>query len=211
MRFSIKVFLVWVFMGLFFLSQGFCREPSKKSDLSMELVQIETTIREIQVLQNKLLKFYILNLLKNKNSNAQTYNFYFSLNKITLNQIKSLEDKKKNLKKLHKETYQNLLFSQLKTQAFVHPLSRQISVNPGHYNFSVFRRTLIYAPISGLVKTIRLTNEGFSLIIENEKCNAYLSGIDEIKINLGQHIVSKEVIGVIEKPKNLKFNLTCAK
>lgn len=212
MKFRFLLFIGFTILLLIHTYKGECLEPSNLT-LSKSLVQVEKELTEINVLQRKLLKVYIFSHLKSKDfrGNFRETGIYLSLNKFTLRKILSLEEKENKLKKLQAQIHQNLLLTQLKTQISVHPLNPKISLNVGSYSLKISKKTSVSAPIAGVVKGMKLTEEGYLLSIENERCVAHLYGLDEITVNLGQKVVLKEVLGTVEKPKVFKFDLNCVK
>lgn len=210
MRFRVLVFIILLLLIPTYKGEGL---ETSNLTLSKSLTQVERELTEINVLQRKLLKVYIFSHLKSRDfrSNLREMGIYLSLNRFTLRKIFTLEEKEKKLKKLQAQIYQNLLLTHLKTQLSVHPLNPKISLNVGNYSLRISKKTSVSAPITGVVKGIKLTEEGYLLSIENQRCVAYLYGLDEITVNLGQEVVLKEVLGAVEKPKVFKFNLSCVK
>lgn len=207
-----KLLFMIIISSLIYPFRGECVETLNLS-LSKSLVQLERELKEINALQRKLLRVYIFSHLKSKdlkNSPKET-RIYLSLNRFTLRKILALEERERKLRRLYAQTHQNWLLTNLKMLSSVHPLNPKNLIGVGNYSFKVFQKTYVSAPIAGVVKNIKLTEEGFLLRIENERCVAYLYGLDEIKIHLGQEVVLKEILGTVEKPKILKFNLNCAK
>lgn len=209
MRF--KLFIIIIFL-LIHPCEGRCLE-TPNLNLSKSLTQIEKELTEVNVLQKKLLKIYIFTHLKSKNlkNSPRKTGIYLSINRFTLRKILTLEERERKLRRLHAQIYQNLLLTNLRTLNSVHPLNSRTPISVGNYSFKISQRTHVSAPIAGIVRSIKLTEEGYLLRIENERCVAYLYGIDEIRVNLGQEVILKEILGTVEKPRVFKFNLHCVK
>lgn len=71
---------------------------------------------------------------------------------------------------------------------------------PGKYNVKLKEKTTIKAPFEGIVKKISFKGGKTALILENEKCQAYLDGLSNVNVTLGQKINTLEPVGISSEP-----------
>ncbi|PMP67568.1 MAG: hypothetical protein C0190_03010 [Thermodesulfobacterium geofontis] len=67
----------------------------------------------------------------------------------------------------------------------------------------------VLAPIAGIVKGIVYKQNHIRIVIENEKCKAIISGLDDVLVSAGESVLRKQIIGSIKENKNLSFSVDC--
>jgi hypothetical protein len=88
----------------------------------------------------------------------------------------------------------------------------EVIISPGKFKRKVRPGTVIKAPFSGIVKKISFIQNSFTLTLENQQCLAFISGFSLIKVNLGEEVRAKEILGEAshsEEPENIYFELFC--
>ncbi len=98
-----------------------------------------------------------------------------------------------------------------KTSYLFDPITEK-SISTGKFKRHVQPGTPIKAPISGIVKKISFLNNSLTLTLENKQCFAFISGFSIIKVNLGEEVRAKQVLGEAsysEEAENLYFEIFC--
>jgi biotin carboxyl carrier protein len=98
-----------------------------------------------------------------------------------------------------------------KTSFLFDPITEK-SISTGKFKRHVQPGTPIKAPISGIVKKISFLNNSLTLTLENKQCFAFISGFSIIKVNLGEEVRAKQVLGEAsysEEAENLYFEIFC--
>ncbi len=194
-----------------------------------KLIYIKRKKKNLDRLKEKLLKVYITlyieRLYKNNITEFLKKADYLSLlkeeekfkfiEKALLRKLFKIEDEEKKLdiayikiqkdiKKLKEKK------EKLKAQKAIaiHPLTGR-AISAGNYIFKVKKSSLVFAPISGMVKGITYKHTEIDVLIENKNCTASIAGLDEIKVNIGDNVLKRQIIGRINKTKDLYFTLKC--
>ncbi len=85
-------------------------------------------------------------------------------------------------------------------------------ITPGKFKRKVRSGANIKAPLSGIVKKISFIQNSFTITLENQQCFAFISGFSLIKVNLGEEVRAKQVLGEAshsEEPENIYFEIFC--
>lgn len=88
----------------------------------------------------------------------------------------------------------------------------EVVISQGKFKRKVRPGTAIKAPFSGIVKKISFIQNSFTLTLENQQCLAFISGFSLIKVNLGEEVRVKQILGEAshsEEPENIYFELFC--
>ena len=95
--------------------------------------------------------------------------------------------------------------------AIVDPLSGKPTA-PRNFNGVINHPISIFAPFSGKIDSLGMRGTTLFIILKGKRCNATISGIDDLTINIGSKVSAGEVIGKVEKvPKNFSFKVECSK
>lgn len=95
----------------------------------------------------------------------------------------------------------------------IDPITKE-SIIPGHYKKSVRPGTPVKAPHSGIIKKISFIADTFTIYIEGSKCNSILSGLSVLKVNIGEEILTGQLLGEAgfsEEESNLQYIIKCHK
>lgn len=114
-----------------------------------------------------------------------------------------------------KETKENIIQTNtenIKKGFFLLDPITEKSISPGKFKRQIQPGTPIKAPFSGIVKKISFTHNSLTLTLENKQCFAFISGFSIIKVNLGEEVRAKQILGEAsysEEGENLYFEIFC--
>jgi len=188
----------------------------------MQLTQIEKEKEDLKELKDKLLKIYITlyvkkhytdniaEILKNPNylKILNKEEKFKLIEKALIKKILTIKKKEESLNIAYKKILRDIKILKTQKVYVINPLDGTL-LRLGKHVFKVKKFTFIIAPITGVVKGIIYRFNNISIIIENEKYTVSISGLDEIKVNIGDHIKMKKIIGYIRKPKEISFFVKC--
>ena len=209
-----------ILLFLFFSNLCFSQIKDKKNakDIDsiikykkMQLTEIEKEKKDLKKLKDKLLKIYITlyikkhytdniaEILKNPNylkilNKEEKFKF---IEKALIKKILTIKKKEESLDIAYKKILEDIKTLKAQKVFVINPLNGT-PLRLGKHVFKVKKFTFIMAPITGVVKGITYRFNNISIIIENEKCTASISGLDEIKVNIGDQIKMKKIIGYIK-------------
>ncbi len=188
-------------------------EKNELKLLQKKLFNIQEELKNVKNTKEKILKLYIsLFLYKNiktklikDNQNKENYLEVFKnyediylFQKFLLNSLlKSLIEKEEELKE--KERYYLSKITQLRKKE-----TNTIKKDSEEYlNF-------IKSPINGNIKQINFTENKIALTIEGDKCKAHITGIEVLKVNLGDYVKKGDIIGEnLSKKERPKISTKC--
>jgi len=222
-----------ILLFLFFSNLCFSQIKDKKNakDIDsiikykkMQLTKIEKEKEDLKELKYKLLKIYIAlyikkhytdniaEILKNPNylkilNKEEKFKF---IEKALIRKIFAIKKKEESLDIAYKKILKDIKTLKAQKIYVINPLNGR-PLKLGKYVFKVKKFTSVKSPITGIVKGITYRFNNISIIIENEKCTASISGLDEIKVNIGDQIKMRKIIGYIKKPKEIFFIVKCKK
>ncbi|MCS7279761.1 MAG: hypothetical protein NZ530_06895 [Thermodesulfobacteriaceae bacterium] len=208
------IFLIfWLILFIESLNATSSYEDNNIKFLQKNLIKTKQELENIQETKKKLLKLYI-NLFiynnfkekimqtdKNQKNLLETLKEYEDrdlFQKFLLNYlIKSLLKKEKELK--------------AKEDLYLSKINKLKQEKLDYNKNNIVKFNFIESPIEGIVKQINFIENKINIVIEGEKCKAYISGIEVLKVNLGDYVKNKDIIGEIfnqkEKPKiSIKCN-----
>ncbi|MCX8041982.1 MAG: hypothetical protein N3A56_05750 [Thermodesulfobacteriaceae bacterium] len=208
------IFLIfWLILFIESLNATSSYEDNNIKFLQKSLIKTKQELENIQETKKKLLKLYI-NLFiynnfkekimqtdKNQKNLLETLKEYEDrdlFQKFLLNYlIKSLLKKEKELK--------------AKEDLYLSKINKLKQEKLDYNKNNIVKFNFIESPIEGIVKQINFIENKINIVIEGEKCKAYISGIEVLKVNLGDYVKNKDIIGEIfnqkEKPKiSIKCN-----
>ncbi|MFN4197049.1 MAG: hypothetical protein ACK4FM_03465 [Caldimicrobium sp.] len=79
---------------------------------------------------------------------------------------------------------------------------------PGKYNAYLKENTTVKAPFEGIIKKISFKGEKITLILENDKCEARLNGLNNVTVSLGEKVNVLEPLGKSSDP-NFSYEIIC--
>ncbi len=236
MRYNWVIF-IFLFSFLFLFSLNINAQIRNKEfnnivkNKKEEILNLENQLKSFKNEENKILKLY-LTILLTKNYQNSLNKFFENpeylkildedtkikiLEKALIKKLKFLKEKQKILK-AKKENFLKEI-EKMKVNAniqsptnfyIIDPLSEKV-LKPGKYFVKVKTFTYIKSPISGTIKGIVFKSEGISLIIENEKCKVLITGLDDAKVDIGNRVTIKEIIGNIKENKDFSYEILCNK
>ena len=212
-----KKILVFIFIIIFFSNIGF----SAKINLFQQKKQIKQ-------MKKNLLKLYFCTLVVEKMFPYKSLNVEDTIKlkileetlsksleylnrkeKFLSKEIKKLQ-KKKELEKVRREIIEEVR-KRLEKEGITDPLSGARKI-PKSYTFQVKSPKDVYAPFSGKISEIGIRGESVFIKLKGKKCNATITGIDELEVSMGKPIKEGQVIGKIFRvPKKFEFFIECKK
>lgn len=200
---------------------------SKKEQIS----NIENELRFLKEEENKILKLYLTILLTKRYEDSLTKFFenpeYLKildeesknkiLEKALIKKLKFLREKQKILNAKKESVLREIekIKMNINVQSpldfyIIDPLSERV-LKPGNYFSKTKTFTYIKSPISGIVKGVAFKSDGISILIENEKCKVLINGLDDVKVDIGNKITIKEIIGNVKENKKIFYEIQCNK
>ncbi len=200
---------------------------NKKKQLS----NLENELKLLKEEENKILRLYLF-IVFTKSYSDNLAKFFENpeylkildedtkikiLENALIKKLKSLKEKQKilsaekeNVLKEIAKLKKNIDVQLPESFYMIDPLFKK-PLKPGKYFLKIETFTYIHSPMSGTIKSIAFKPEGISIIIENEKCKFLIKGLDDIKINIGDKVTIKEIIGTVKENKNLIYDIQCNK
>ncbi|NPA40588.1 MAG: M23 family metallopeptidase [Thermodesulfobacteria bacterium] len=198
-----------------------------KSGLSAQ-VSIAQQKKQIEQMKKNLLKLYFCTLvtekfLSYKNLNiensiklkifedtlAKSLEYLNEKEKQLSQKIKTLQ-KTKELEKVRREIIEEIR-RKLKKEGITDPLSRAKKI-PKSYSLRVNSPTNVYAPFGGRISEVGIRAGSVFIRLKGKRCEAIISGIDELEVGMGRPIKEGQVIGrIFRVPKKFEFLVNCKK
>ncbi len=231
MRFkTILILTLILFLPYVCLSKNTIRDINREIRLKeRKLSYIKKRKKKLELLRHKLLKLYItlyikkayetniVKFLKNADylSLLKEEEKFKLMERALVRKIVKIKNEEKRLdvtcRKIQEEI-KKLSEKREKLKArkavAIHPITGR-PVDVGDYIFRVEKPSSVFAPISGMVKGITYKHTEIDVLIENKNCTASIAGLDEIKVNIGDNVLKRQIIGRINKTKDLYFTLKC--
>lgn len=184
-----------------------------------ELIRLEREVRLKQITLESLKKTMVRYFLKKHFNEEKTFldlpedEFWTYLEKYKLSEslYKRLEREIKNEEaklKILKETYERFLKAKKEKEerqlaektskegySEIYDPITELPIKVGKYSKKLKSGISIKAPISGVIKKLSFREGKAILVIENEECIAYLEGLENMRVSLGENIKAKEILG----------------
>jgi hypothetical protein len=231
MKFKLP-FLISIIFFFFSLSisQAIRKDTNKKvEDKRSQLAELENRRDSLKNDKERFLKLYVnfyIKRLYNKDSSDFFKNpdyltllneeerFRF-IEKALIRKILSIEKEENAIT----VAYNKILKDIEKEKAKVQKVQKFYAVNPlsgepielGEHILKTKGPLSILAPIAGIIKGIGYKQNSIHIIVENERCKAVISGLDEVVVNVGDRVLRNQVIGNVKGEKNLSFSVNCEK
>ena len=226
MKFN-KIFLILLFLIFPFLT--FSQVTEKGIDKMIkskekQLIEIKEKRKALEELKEKFLKVYIALYIKGlyKNNISEIFKnpdystFFYEKEKLDFIKkalIKKILEIKKEEEKLdiaYNKTVREIKNLKVKRHCIFSFLYR-FPMKSGNYTFRLEGPAPVLAPVKGVIKKITYRFKNIEIVIKTQNCIISLSKLDEIKVNIGDHITQKQEIGYINETKNIPVIIKCEK
>lgn len=183
----------------------------KLKDIERRLTDIERRLTDIKQTKKEVLREYLKLFIKNHQISylKDEYPLNRFLEKTLLKKIIQLNQERLRLETKKAELINMYLFNKQIISQAINPVSGE-AINPGEYSFKLTPPVFIRAPISGMITNIKYSPEGIMIKIENEKCNSSLFPLSTLRVNLGEKVVIKEILGEVKTHNFIRVKINCS-
>jgi len=221
---SNKIFLILLF--LIFPSLTFSQVTEKDIDKMIkskekQLIEIKEKRKALEELKEKFLRVYIALYIKGlyKNNISEIFKnpaFFYEKEKFNFIKkalIKKILEIKKEEEKLdiaYNKTVREIKNLKVKRHR-IFSFLYSFPIKSGNYTFRLEGPAPVLAPVKGVIKKITYRSKNIEIVIKTQNCIISISKLDEIKVNIGDHITQKQEIGYINETKNIPILIKCEK
>lgn len=178
-----------------------------------DIKEIDKNLTNIENAKKEILRAYLNLFIKNHHPKVahseKDYPLNRFLEKVLIKKIIKLDQEKQALIAKKNEFLRiSLLSNQTYSQA-INPISEK-PLNLGEHTLSLTPPCIIKAPIGGTITNLKYSPEGIMVKIENERCSAVLFPLSSLRLDLGQKVVIKEILGEVKDHSYLRVKIYCS-
>lgn len=198
-----------------------------KKDLTKLTEELNSIQRDLDSLKKVLVLFALKNYyfkreffsLENKEKYLSVREGQKILESLYKNLEKELKNKEKRIKELtlvYKKLEKEKISFKNKTHEkpsedskndFIHPISGKY-IKEGRYSIKLKKGLAIRAPLSGIISKIGYKEGNYFMVIEEERCRAFIEGLDKISLAIGDQVKANEIVGESSET-TFTFEITC--
>lgn len=177
----------------------------------LKLKDIERRLTDIEQTKKEILREYLKLFIRNHHISylKDEYPLNRFLEKTLLKKIIQLNQERLRLETKKAELINMYLFNKKIISQVINPVSGE-AIKPGEYSFKLTPPVFIRAPISGMITNIKYLSEGIMVKVENEKCSVSMFPLSSIRIDLGEKVVMKEILGEVKNNNFLRAKIKCS-